>query len=71
MLRQLALAGQSIVCLADFMTGADRRAGDLMQVLMKESIEVRQSINAVYYLNHPAVGAHRLLPGFPGCEPVR
>jgi hypothetical protein len=53
------------------MTGADRRAGDLMQVLMKETIEVRQSINAVYYLNHPAVGAHRLLPGFPGCEPVR
>lgn len=50
-LRQLALAGQGIACLADYMTDADRRAGDLVQVLTQETIEVRQPIHAVYYLN--------------------
>lgn len=49
--RHLALAGQGIACLSDFMTETDRRAGDLVQVLMREHIEVRQSIHAVYYLN--------------------
>ncbi|MGO4765017.1 LysR substrate-binding domain-containing protein [Cupriavidus sp. 2KB_3] len=50
-LRQLALAGQGIVSLADFMTDADRRAGRLVQVLEGSTIEVRQPIHAVYYLN--------------------
>ncbi|MGO4277855.1 DNA-binding transcriptional regulator, LysR family [Cupriavidus sp. OV038] len=50
-LRQLALAGQGIVSLADFMTDADRRAGRLVQVLEASTIEVRQPIHAVYYLN--------------------
>lgn len=50
-LRQLALAGQGIVSLADFMTDADRRAGRLVQVLKGSTIEVRQPIHAVYYLN--------------------
>jgi DNA-binding transcriptional LysR family regulator len=50
-LRQLALAGQGIVCLADFMTQADRERGDLVQVLMKDTVEVLQPINAVYYRN--------------------
>lgn len=50
-LRHLALAGQGLVCLADFMTEADRRAGDLVQVLVDQTVEVRQSIHAVYYLN--------------------
>ncbi|AQV94254.1 LysR family transcriptional regulator [Cupriavidus necator] len=50
-LRHLALAGQGLVCLADFMTEADRRAGDLVQVLVDHTVEVRQSIHAVYYLN--------------------
>lgn len=50
-LRQLALAGAGIVCLSDFMTLADRRAGDLVQVLVDDTIEVLQPINAVYYRN--------------------
>lgn len=50
-LRQLALAGEGIVCLADYMTDADRRAGSLAQVLPQDTIEVRQPIHAVYYLN--------------------
>lgn len=50
-LRQLALAGEGIVCLADFMTTQDRARGDLVQVLPKETLDVRQPIHAVYYLN--------------------
>ncbi|WP_349741218.1 LysR substrate-binding domain-containing protein [Roseateles cavernae] len=50
-LRQLALAGQGLVCLADFMTQADRERGDLVQVLVKDTVEVLQPINAVYYRN--------------------
>lgn len=50
-LRQLALAGQGLVCLADFMTQADRERGDLVQVLSKDTVEVLQPINAVYYRN--------------------
>ena len=50
-LRQLALAGAGIVCLADFMTGTDRASGALVQVLAKETVDVRQPVNAVYYRN--------------------
>ncbi|SDH15379.1 DNA-binding transcriptional regulator, LysR family [Pseudomonas benzenivorans] len=50
-LRQLALAGAGIVCLADFMTQADRARGDLLQVLQGATVEVRQPIHAVYYRN--------------------
>ncbi|MCX2862188.1 LysR substrate-binding domain-containing protein [Paucibacter sp. PLA-PC-4] len=50
-LRQLALAGHGLVCLADFMTQADRERGDLVQVLIKDTVEVLQPINAVYYRN--------------------
>lgn len=50
-LRQLALAGEGIVCLSDFMTAGDRKAGHLVQVLPKSTLDVRQSINAVYYRN--------------------
>ncbi|MGJ7603010.1 LysR substrate-binding domain-containing protein [Variovorax sp. LT1R20] len=50
-LRQLALAGAGIVCLADFMTGTDRASGTLVQVLTKETVDVRQPVNAVYYRN--------------------
>ncbi len=50
-LRQLALAGEGLVCLSDFMTDADRRRGDLVQVLARDTIDERQSINAVYYLD--------------------
>ncbi|HZX52653.1 MAG TPA: LysR substrate-binding domain-containing protein [Pseudomonas sp.] len=50
-LRQLALAGAGIVCLADFMTRADRANGELVQVLLAYTVEVRQPIHAVYYRN--------------------
>ncbi|MDB5877532.1 MAG: LysR family transcriptional regulator [Variovorax sp.] len=50
-LRQLALQGSGIACLSDFMTAADRERGDLVQLLVKETVDVRQPINAVYYRN--------------------
>ncbi|MCC4597047.1 LysR substrate-binding domain-containing protein [Xanthomonas campestris pv. phormiicola] len=50
-LRQLALAGDGIVCLSDFMTIADRRDGRLVQVLPKCTLDVRQPIHGVYYRN--------------------
>ncbi len=50
-LRQLALAGAGIVCLSDFMTGADRARGDLVPVLARDTVEVLQPVNAVYYRN--------------------
>ncbi|PQA79441.1 LysR family transcriptional regulator [Rhodoferax sp. TS-BS-61-7] len=50
-MRQLALAGLGLVCLADFMTEADRTRGDLVQVLARDTVEVRQPVNAVYYRN--------------------
>ncbi len=33
------------------MTGADRASGALVQVLAKETVDVRQPVNAVYYRN--------------------
>jgi len=50
-LRHLALAGAGIVCLSDFMTAQDRARGDLVQVLPRDTIEVRQPVHAVYYRN--------------------
>lgn len=50
-LRQLALEQVGLVCLSDFMTAADREAGRLVQVLARDTVEVRQPINAVYYRN--------------------
>ncbi|MBP3979842.1 MAG: LysR family transcriptional regulator [Gammaproteobacteria bacterium] len=50
-LRQLALQGVGMVCLSDFMTTADRARGDLVQVLAKDTVDVRQPISAVYYRN--------------------
>ncbi|MFC4274463.1 LysR family transcriptional regulator [Achromobacter aloeverae] len=50
-LRQLALAGEGLVCLADFMSHEDRRRGDLVQVLARDTVDVRQPIHAVYYRN--------------------
>jgi DNA-binding transcriptional LysR family regulator len=40
-----------VVCLSDFMTGADRTSGALVQVLAKDTADVRQPVNAVYYRN--------------------
>lgn len=50
-IRQLALAGHGIVCLADFMTEADRQRGDLVQVLARHTVDVQQPVHAVYYRN--------------------
>ncbi|CAN7636799.1 LysR family transcriptional regulator [Acidovorax sp. LjRoot118] len=50
-LRQLALEHVGLVCLSDFMTAGDREAGRLVQVLARDTVDVRQPINAVYYRN--------------------
>ncbi|QEI05794.1 LysR family transcriptional regulator [Pigmentiphaga aceris] len=50
-LRRLALEGVGIVCLADFLTEDDRRRGDLVQVLVRDTVEVLQPIHAVFYRN--------------------
>ncbi len=57
-LRELALRGAGIVQLADFMTRRDREAGRLVPLLVRETLDVRQPINAVYY--HDAQLAARL-----------
>ncbi|MFL9889282.1 LysR substrate-binding domain-containing protein, partial [Paraburkholderia agricolaris] len=50
-LRQLALDGVGIACLSDFMTGQDRESGRLVQVLSRQTQDIRQPIHAVYYRN--------------------
>lgn len=50
-LRQMALQGVGIVCLADFMTNEDRVAGRLVEVLPEHTPPTFQPINAVYYQN--------------------
>lgn len=50
-LRQLALAGHGLVCLADFMTREDRARGDLVQVLTRDTADTCQTVQAVYYRN--------------------
>jgi DNA-binding transcriptional LysR family regulator len=49
--RQLALAGQGIACLSDFMTARDRTEGTLVEVLSEANVGVLQPIHAVYYRN--------------------
>ncbi|MCG8710403.1 LysR family transcriptional regulator [Brenneria sp. 4F2] len=56
MLRQLALRGEGIVRLSDFMTHEDQAAGRLVQVLEHDTLDVRTPINAVYY-RHTALAA--------------
>ena len=50
-LRHLALAGEGIACLADFMTRADIIGGRLVPVLAACNTGYRQQIHAVYYRN--------------------
>jgi len=50
-LRHMALSGLGLVCLSDFMTREDRRCGQLVQLFAGQTLDVRQSINAVYYRN--------------------
>lgn len=49
--RQLALAGQGIVCLSDFMTARDRADGTLVPLLAKDTVVQLQPVHAVYYRN--------------------
>lgn len=48
-LRQLALAGEGLVCLSDFMTGPDRESGALVEVLARSNSGASRPINAVFY----------------------
>lgn len=50
-LRQLALRGEGIVRLSDFMTLDDQKSGRLVPVLAHQTIETRMPVNAVYYRN--------------------
>lgn len=50
-LRHMALAGLGIACLSDFMTLEDRRGGRLVPLFPKQTLDVCQAINAVYYRN--------------------
>ncbi|WP_343550732.1 LysR substrate-binding domain-containing protein [Pantoea sp.] len=50
-LRQLALAGQGIARLSDFVSREDRAAGRLVQLLENKTRELRLPIHAVYYRN--------------------
>lgn len=51
MLRQLALSGEGIVQLSDFMARDDVAAGRLVQVLAQETLDRHLPVNAVYYRN--------------------
>lgn len=48
---ELALAGEGMVCLSDFMTAKALASGALVEVLPEQRVEVRQPVNAVYYRN--------------------
>jgi DNA-binding transcriptional LysR family regulator len=50
-LRQLALAGEGVVCLSHFMTHEDIRQGRLKVILASANSGHRQPIHAVYYRN--------------------
>jgi len=63
-LRQLALAGAGIACLSDFMTAADREDGRLVQLLARDTLDVRQPVNAVYYRNTQLSGRIRCFLDF-------
>jgi DNA-binding transcriptional LysR family regulator len=63
-LRRLALAGVGIAGLSDFMTAADRADGTLVQVLARDTLDVRQPVNAVYYRNTQLAGRIRCFLDF-------
>ncbi|XQU67425.1 hypothetical protein OJJOAM_000156 [Cupriavidus sp. H18C1] len=65
-LRQLALAGQGVVCLADFMTAQDRARGDLVQLFPPRDARRAPAHPRGLLSEYPAVGAHCLLSGLPG-----
>lgn len=55
-LRQLALSGWGIACLADFMTAADVRAKRLVPLLGNVLVDERQRVRAVYYQSASLAG---------------
>jgi DNA-binding transcriptional LysR family regulator len=55
-MRQLALAGGGIVCLAAYMTSADVASGRLRTVMDSALLDVRQPISAVFYQSASMAG---------------
>jgi DNA-binding transcriptional LysR family regulator len=55
-LRQLALSGWGIACLADFMTAADVRDERLVPILGSVLVDERQPVSAVYYQSASLAG---------------
>ncbi|CAE6748879.1 HTH-type transcriptional regulator DmlR [Paraburkholderia domus] len=55
-LRQLALSGWGIACLADFMTAADVREERLVPILGNVLLDERQPVSAVYYQSASLAG---------------
>jgi DNA-binding transcriptional LysR family regulator len=55
-LRQLALSGWGIACLADFMTAADVREARLVPILGNVLMDERQPVSAVYYQSASLAG---------------
>ncbi|MGF6262067.1 DNA-binding transcriptional LysR family regulator [Paraburkholderia youngii] len=55
-LRQLALSGWGIACLADFMTAADVRDNRLVPILGNLLVDERQPVHAVYYQSASLAG---------------
>jgi DNA-binding transcriptional LysR family regulator len=55
-MRQLALAGGGIVCLAAYMTSADVASGRLRTVMDSTLLDVRQPISAVFYQSASMAG---------------
>ncbi|MBB5504333.1 LysR family transcriptional regulator [Paraburkholderia atlantica] len=55
-LRQLALSGWGIACLADFMTAADVREHRLVPILGNLLVDERQPVHAVYYQSASLAG---------------
>lgn len=50
-LLHLARQGLGLACLSDFMTGADRDNGNLVQVLTGATLDQKEQIHAIYYKN--------------------
>nr|WP_321239485.1 LysR family transcriptional regulator [uncultured Tolumonas sp.] len=48
-LRQLAIAGEGIACLSDFMTTDDLQSGRLIEILAELNSGARRPVNAVFY----------------------
>jgi DNA-binding transcriptional LysR family regulator len=63
-MRQLALAGGGIVCLAAYMTSADVASGRLRTVMDSVLLDVRQPISAVFYQSASMAGRARAFLDF-------